>query len=159
MHLGPSTYAFYFLLVSGGYMAGNFLAGRFANKVKTQKMINIGIIFMLVGIIAALYGYSIGYSHPIILFGPMGIIAISAGLISPNAIAGLLNVRPDIAGTAAGLSGFLQMISGALGTFMVSTFHQQSGFSMVGFMTLFAILMVISFYGLVGRKSDKANHA
>ncbi|PCI86413.1 MAG: multidrug transporter [Hyphomicrobiales bacterium] len=159
MHLGPSTYAFYFLLVSGGYMAGNFLAGRFANKIKTQKMINIGIIIMLVGIMAALYGYSIGYSHPIILFGPMGFIALSAGLISPNAIAGLLNVRPDIAGTAAGLSGFLQMLSGALGTFMVGTFHQQSGFSMVGFMTFFAILMVISFYGLVGRKSNKAENA
>lgn len=156
MQLSPSIYAFYFLLVSGGYMGGNFLAGHFANKIKTDKMINIGIAIMLIGIIAALYCFTIGYSHPFLLFGPMGIIAISAGLISPNAIAGLLNMRPDIAGTAAGLSGFLQMTSGALGTFCVGAFHQSSGISMVVFMTLFAALMTLSFYILVGRKKPMA---
>lgn len=154
MHLSPSIYALYFLLVSGGYMLGNFAAGRFANLVSTDKMIGYGIIFMTIGIITAIYCFYIGYSHPIYLFGPMGIIAISAGLISPNAIAGLLDVRPDIAGTAAGFSGFLQMISGALGTFLVGIFHQSSGLSMITFMTIFSILMVICFYGLVGKRSE-----
>lgn len=155
LHLAPSVYAIYFLFVSGGYMIGNFIAGKFANKISTDSMIKLGIYIMLIGIIVANYCFYIGYSHPIILFGPMGLIAISAGLISPNAIAGLLDVRPDIAGTAAGFSGFLQMTSGALGTFLVGFFHQESGSSMVGFMTIFAVLMTISFYALVGKKGNK----
>lgn len=157
LHLTPNIYAFYFLFVSGGYMLGNFLAGHYANKISTNKMINIGMLIMVLGIFANIYCFYHGYSHPIYLFGPMGFIAISAGLINPNAIAGLLNVRPDIAGTAAGLSGFLQMVSGALGTFMVGFFHSNSGISMIGFMTFFAAAMVISFYFLVGKNSG-ASH-
>lgn len=155
MHLTPATYAIYFMLVSGGYMFGNFLVGRLAAFVGTNKMINIGNVAMTSGVIVAVYCYTLGFSHPILLFGPMGFIAISAGLISPNAIAGLLDVKPEIAGTASGLSGFLQMMTAALATFLVGYFYDGTGFSMILFMVVFALLSSACFYILVGKTNNK----
>ncbi|MCJ8324091.1 MAG: multidrug effflux MFS transporter [Rhizobiales bacterium] len=155
MNLTPGIYALYFMLVSGGYMLGNFLVGRFSARIGTDKMIHIGNINMLLGVILAIYCFNLGYSHPIILFGPMGVIAISAGMIGPNAIAGLLDVKPEIAGTASGLSGFLQMMIAATATFLVSWFYQNTGFSMIFFMALFACLSCLSFYTLVVIKKPK----
>lgn len=155
MNLTPGIYALYFMLVSGGYMFGNFMVGRFSAKYGTDRMIHIGNINMLLGVMLAIYCFNLGYSHPIILFGPMGIIAISAGVISPNAIAGLLDVKPEIAGTASGLSGFLQMMIAAFATFLVGWFYQNTGFSMIFFMATFACLSSLSFYALVVLKKPK----
>lgn len=155
LHLPPSVYAFYFILNTSGYMVGNFFAGKFAAHHSTQKVIGFGSILMIIGILTAIYCYYLGYSHPIILFGPMVIVATSAGLIAANAMAGLLAVRPDIAGTAAGLSGFLQMSSAALATFLVGFFSDENGTSMIIFMTIFAALSIISFYSLIDKHQTK----
>ena len=152
MQLPPSVYALYFMLNTSGYMIGNFFAGKFAHNFSTQQVIGFGTIMMMIGILTSINSYFIGYSHPIILFGPMFIIAISAGLIAANAMAGLLAVRPEIAGTAAGLAGFLQMSSAALATFLVGVFSTEKGTSMILFMSVFAILSILCFYTLVGHK-------
>jgi len=41
------------------------------------------------------------------------IIGFASGFMLPNAIAGAVSVRPQAAGTAAGITGFLQMGLGA----------------------------------------------
>lgn len=149
MHLTPNIYALYFMMVAGGYMFGNFLAGRLASKFNCPQMIGIGNSAMFVGIILAIIGYLHGYDQPLYLFLPMGIIAISSGAISPNAIAGLLDIKPEIAGTASGLSGFMQMTTGAIGAFLVGVFHSNDGSTTVIFMAIFACLSFASYYGLV----------
>ena len=47
------------------------------------------------------------------LFVPHIIIGFGNGLLLPNAIAGAVSVRPQAAGTAAGITGFIQMGLGA----------------------------------------------
>jgi DHA1 family bicyclomycin/chloramphenicol resistance-like MFS transporter len=46
---------------------------------------------------------------PVILFLPQLIISFGNGLMLPGAISGAVSVRPQAAGTAAGITGFTQM--------------------------------------------------
>jgi DHA1 family bicyclomycin/chloramphenicol resistance-like MFS transporter len=44
---------------------------------------------------------------------PQMIVSLGNGLLLPGAIAGAVSVRPQAAGTAAGITGFAQMAVGA----------------------------------------------
>ncbi len=50
---------------------------------------------------------------PWVIFAPQMIIGFASGFMLPNAIAGAVSVRPQAAGTAAGITGFMQMGLGA----------------------------------------------
>ena len=55
-----------------------------------------------------------GHLTPLILFLPGGFMSFSQGLSLPSAQAGAMRVRPELAGTAAGLGVFIQMMLSAL---------------------------------------------
>ena len=46
----PAQYGFYFILVSLGYMFGNFLSGRFAQRAGVDRMVVSGTLIALVGL-------------------------------------------------------------------------------------------------------------
>jgi DHA1 family bicyclomycin/chloramphenicol resistance-like MFS transporter len=54
-----------------------------------------------------------GYSSAVIFFGLMTFIGLGNGLVMPNANAGLLGVRPHLAGSASGLGGAIMIGGGA----------------------------------------------
>lgn len=111
--LPPSSYGLWFVVVSIGYIAGNFLTGRFAVRFGIDGMIAAGAIVGLLGTIAlAATGWFGLLSLPAI-FLPMAVVALSNGLTLPNGTAGAVSVNPRAAGAAAGLSGALQMLTGA----------------------------------------------
>ena len=56
----------------------------------------------------------------LILFLPMAVIVFASGLFLPNTNAGALSVHPELAGSAAGLTGFLQMSLGAILTVAIA---------------------------------------
>jgi DHA1 family bicyclomycin/chloramphenicol resistance-like MFS transporter len=47
------------------------------------------------------------------LFLPQVIVSVGNGMLLPNAIAGAVSVRPQAAGAASGITGFVQMAFGA----------------------------------------------
>src|SRR5262249_16580610 len=51
---------------------------------------------------------------PAIVFVPQMVVNVGNGLLLPGAIAGAVSVRPQAAGTAAGITGFTQMALGAM---------------------------------------------
>lgn len=109
----PSSYGLWFMVVSVGYFAGNFCTGRFAVRLGVDRMIGIGTIIGLFGILAlAAIGW-LGLLTLPGLFLPMAVVALSNGLTLPNGTAGAVSVNPRAAGAAAGLSGALQMLVGA----------------------------------------------
>jgi hypothetical protein len=65
------------------------------------------------------------------LFVPMAISSVGNGLSQPPEIAATLGVYPRIAGAASGLLGFLQMMTAAVGTFLIGQLPQTSALSMV----------------------------
>ena len=114
LHLGPAQYGFYFAIISIGYMAGNFLSGRFSRRIGLNTMMLAGCIAAVVGMIASFILFGAGYYHPLSLFGPTVLVGLGNGMTLPNANAGIVSVRPHLAGSASGLGGSMQIGGGAV---------------------------------------------
>ncbi len=102
-----------FSLTAIGYLIGNFLAGRFSVRIGMNRMILWGSLTTTAAIGTLVLVTWLGLSGPIMFFAltmPMG---IGNGLALPNANAGILSVRPDLAGTASGLGGAIMIGGGA----------------------------------------------
>lgn len=105
----------WFALSAFGYMFGNFLAGRFSVRYGGNAMLWSGLMVGLVGsLLAVVLIPLLPNAGPAVLFLPVVIIYVGNGMALPNAIAGAISVRPEAAGTASGLAGFLQMGFGAV---------------------------------------------
>lgn len=96
-----------------GYAAGNFLSGRYSVQLGINKMALIGTIVTLVGMGASLGLSLAGFNHPLAFFGFCTFLGLGNGMSMPNATAGLLSVRPRLAGTASGLGGAIMVGGGA----------------------------------------------
>ncbi len=111
--LSPSQYGFYFAFVSVGYMLGNFLSGRFSIRVGINRMMLIGNVVAAIGMTIPLLLLSAGYVSPASLFVPVMFVGLGNGMTLPNAMAGIVSVRPHISGSASGLGGAMQIGGGA----------------------------------------------
>ena len=112
--LRPSEYGLYFGLLSLGYVIGNFLSGRYSRRIGIDAMMLNGNITAVIGIALAFGLFWFGLGSAFALFGPMVIVGIGNGMTLPNAAAGVVSVRPELAGSASGLAGSLQLGFSAL---------------------------------------------
>ncbi len=115
----PIAYGKYILIVLAGYVAGNFLAGRLSVRWGGARMIAVGQSVSMLGVVLQLALLGAGVLTPLALFVPMALIVFASGLFLPNAIAGSLSTHPELAGSASGLSGFLQMGFSAIATIVL----------------------------------------
>ena len=99
--------------VSTGYLVGNFISGRFSTRVGVNRMILFGTVIATVGISISLTLFYLGFGSPLVFFAFMPTVGIGNGMTLPNANAGMLSVRPSLAGSAAGLGGALIVGGGA----------------------------------------------
>ncbi|MFZ1347750.1 MAG: Bcr/CflA family efflux MFS transporter [Tabrizicola sp.] len=102
-----------FALTAIGYAAGNFLAGRYSVRLGMNRMILIGCIVTTVGMALLALLTLLGLSGPTTFFGLTIFMGLGNGICLPNANAGLLSVRPELAGTASGLGGAILIGGGA----------------------------------------------
>ncbi|MGF1592261.1 MAG: multidrug effflux MFS transporter [Kiloniellaceae bacterium] len=144
----PSNeYGLYFMLNAISYMAGNFASGRLATRVGAERMVFAGCLLAILGV-GLLTALSLAAEMtPLFLFGPVMLVGIGNGLSLPSATASAISVRPDLAGTASGLTGFLQMMVGALATLVVGKLQDDSVYPMVAVMSTAAIIALLG-YGL-----------
>ena len=77
----------------------------------------------------------------------MCVVAVSNGLTIPSATSGAISVRPDITGSASGLSGFFQIGVGALASLTVGLLHDGTRLPMVKMMVLSGLIAIL-FLGL-----------
>jgi MFS transporter, DHA1 family, multidrug resistance protein len=103
-----------FALTAIGYAAGNFFAGRYSVRVGLNRMILIGTLVATTGIALLVLLTWAGFSDPDIFFGLMIFMGMGNGICLPNANAGMLSVRPELAGTASGLGGAILIGGGAV---------------------------------------------
>lgn len=153
LKLEPSVYGFYFVMVSIGYMVGNFLSGKLTTQLGSFKMFMLSNIILFIAMIVLLYFSYIGISKPLYLFLPMSFVACANGLAIPSAMASALSIRPEIAGTASGLAGFTQIAMGALATFVVGYFHNGTTTPMITSMVVGGVLSILCFLTLVKKDS------
>jgi DHA1 family bicyclomycin/chloramphenicol resistance-like MFS transporter len=117
-----AEYGVWFALSSFGYMSGNFTASRLSQRLGINALIVAGIACEVVGacITTLLFG-TLPHGGPATLFLPQMLISYGNGLLLPNAIAGAISIRPQAAGTAAGMTGFTQMATGAASAQAISS--------------------------------------
>lgn len=111
--LSPDKVGMYFGAPAAGYMLGNYISGRFAVRFGLARMIFIGTIGVTFGMVLALFTTSLNIGHPLAFFGPMLFLGFGNGLVIPNAMAGMLSLRPHLAGSASGLGGAIMLGGGA----------------------------------------------
>ena len=97
-----------------GYALGNFLSGRFSVVMGINRMIVIGSILQLTGLGSSLALSYLGFGSAWMFFGFVTFVGLGNGLVLPNANAGLLSVRPHLAGTASGVGGAIMIGGGAI---------------------------------------------
>jgi len=114
MHRTSAEYGIWFVVLSLVYMVGNFTAGRWSAKYGVDVMIRAGVLITVLGAVVGIVWVLLDrQGGPAVIFAPQMIIGFASGFMLPNAIAGAVSVRPNAAGTAAGITGFLQMGLGA----------------------------------------------
>lgn len=111
--LSPSAFGFYFGFVSAGYVAGNYLSGRYSTRVGLAGMMLWGGLVGTAGVLAALLLVVGGVASPLAVFAAISLVGIGNGLLLPSANAGIVSVEPHLAGSASGLGGALLVGGGA----------------------------------------------
>ena len=141
-NLSSSEFGIYFGLTTLGYVSGSFISGKYSEKFGIQFMLLYGSWITVIGLLAALVIFLAGYEHPIIFFGCMIWAGIGNGMVLPNANAGLLSVRPSLAGSASGIGGAIMLGFGALFAYLagfIST--EDSGAYPLIFLMVFTSIM------------------
>jgi len=114
--LGYSPAAYGWLSVSGigGYMIGSVVTSRITDRVGVERMVPMGVVLVTVGAAAFFVMGIAGYLSVWSVFGPLAFMAFGMALLFPSTLAGSVSVYPRIAGAAAALYGFIQMMTAAI---------------------------------------------
>jgi len=111
--LPPAQLGFFFGAPAVGYFFGNWISGTYSVRLGINKMILIGAIGSMAGLVTALILFLLGFKNAGVFFGFMTFVGLGNGMVLPNAISGTLSVRPRLAGTASGLGGTIMIGGGA----------------------------------------------
>lgn len=156
--LSPQWLGIYFGAPAIGYFAGNFVTGRHAQRFGVNKMILWGCSICAVGMALSLAFFLAGYGSALVFFGFMTFIGLGNGLTIPNSTAGMLSVRPHLAGTASGLGGALMLGGGAaLSAWAGTLLTPESGaYPLLYLMLVSSLLGVVAVTGVIRREKRLA---
>jgi DHA1 family bicyclomycin/chloramphenicol resistance-like MFS transporter len=119
--------------------------------VSPGRMIAIGLALSTVMAVSLLVMAIIGGKSIVVVVAVMVGVALSFGLISPNAMSGALRPMPDIAGSVSAVMAFVQMVAAASSSALVAAlFDGHSAFSMAVVMFSFCLLAIASYAGVIG---------
>jgi DHA1 family bicyclomycin/chloramphenicol resistance-like MFS transporter len=112
--LSPAVLGLYMGSITGGFMLGSFLAGRFAAKLPEATLLIAGRIVACAGLLFGIALFFAGVDHVAALFGPCLFVGLSNGLTQPSANAAAMSVRTTQIGSAAGLAGAITVAGASI---------------------------------------------
>lgn len=128
-----------------GYAVGNGLSGRFSVRFGVNWMVRTGAAIAVIGLSAATILAIAGLDNAYIFFGCCTFVGLGNGMVIPNASAGMLSVRPHLAGTASGLGSFFMIGGGAALSVIAGIVLKFGG----GSLPLLLLMTTSVFFGLV----------
>ncbi|WP_299663391.1 multidrug effflux MFS transporter [uncultured Ruegeria sp.] len=120
--LSPAMLGLGIGIITGGFMVGNFVTGRFAKRAQLTTLILYGRVVASAGPFCGLLLFVGNMGSVWVFFGSAICVGFGNGLTNANATAGAMSVRPKLAGSAAGLSGAMIVALGAILTMVTGTF-------------------------------------
>tara|TARA_R110002110_G_scaffold77667_5_gene204015 strand:- start:48 stop:1178 length:1131 start_codon:yes stop_codon:yes gene_type:complete len=153
--LDPFWLGIYFGSPAIGYFTGNFLTGRYATRFGVNTMVLWGCLANAIGGSISLLIFLSGHGTATTFFGMMTLVGLGNGLCIPNATAGMLSVRPHLAGTASGLGGAI-MIGGGSGLAVLAGVlltPETGAYPLLVLMLLTAISGVASIWMVIRRET------
>jgi DHA1 family bicyclomycin/chloramphenicol resistance-like MFS transporter len=120
LHRPASEYGFYFLMIAGCYMLGNLCAGRLGARFRIDTYVVGGTSLQVAFTLVLAAGIALLPLSPLVMFAPLAAVTFFQGFSMPNSMAGAISVDRGLAGTASGITGFLQMTCGAITSELVA---------------------------------------
>ncbi|WP_424986362.1 multidrug effflux MFS transporter [Microbulbifer sp. S227A] len=153
--LSPAMLGLGIGIITTGFMAGNFVTGRMAARTGLMTLILWGRSAATAGPLIGLALFLFGQGSLWVFFGAAVAVGFGNGLTIANASAGLLSVRPNLAGTASGLSGALAVGLGAILTSSTGAIVTTGNapFAVLGLMSLISGLGLLA--ALYVRRCDR----
>ncbi|MCA1337231.1 multidrug effflux MFS transporter [Pseudooceanicola marinus] len=111
--LTPTQFGIFNATSGVGYFLGNWFTGQQAARIGTNRMIMSGCLIVSGGMLFSLLCAYAGIGGEYVFFGAMAFVGFGSGMTIPCANAGMLSVRPHLAGTASGLGGAMMIGGGA----------------------------------------------
>ncbi len=149
-----TSIGWWFTVFVGFYLLGANLTRRASGAKQDARLLDLGSALLLVSIIAfavvwsGLMGELVGLSLGLLCY--MFALGMMLGVLSAHVLRGL----PHIAGTAAGMMGALQMMSGVVGGTASAFLYRGDAWSTVLLLSLSAVLTVTIY--LFGRRTLSA---
>lgn len=131
--------------ITGGFFLGSFLSGRFNVRIGLTRMLVAGRVTACAGLAVGLALVALGHVSEATVFGATIFVGIGNGMTMPSAHSGVMSVRPDLAGSAAGLAGAMNVGGGAVLTTLAALIVTET----TGAFGLLAMMLVVSALGLV----------
>lgn len=131
--------------ISAGFMLGSFLSGRFAPRYEPSTMMLAGRLTACAGLAVGLTAMLLGYMTLITFFGSTIFVGLGNGLSMPSSNTSVMSVRPNLAGSAAGLNGAMDVAGGAVLATLTGLILPQEGAGVV----LHLLMLAASGAGLV----------
>ena len=116
-NLSPTTMGIYLAFPSLGYVLGNILISKIANRVSTKTLMIIGSFVLLLGPLSSLI-LSHFFFHPLSFFLPILIMTFGSGIIWPASNAEIVKAIPHLAGSASGLGSAIMTLMSSFAAFL-----------------------------------------
>jgi DHA1 family bicyclomycin/chloramphenicol resistance-like MFS transporter len=113
-HLSSAELGLLFGTTGWGYLIGNWIAARMSVRFGINMMILVGGCISAFGLLVSILLHLVGLGGAFVFFGLMVPLGMGNGMVMPNASAGMVSVRPGLAGSAAGLGGAMMLAVGAV---------------------------------------------
>lgn len=152
----PTSVGVFLGLPAVGYFFGNMMSGRFSVQLGINRMIWIGACVVAFGMGLSLLVSYAGLGSVYAFFGFCVFVGLGNGMVLPNASAGLLSVRPHLAGTASGVGSAIMIGGGALLAAFAGASLQGSASEapLQWIMLVSAIMSVVCIYSVTRREAQ-----
>lgn len=131
-------------VVPAGFIVGSRLTSRYAARYPVGTTVLAGRLLTCAGLLAGLLLSLFEVGNVLAFFGPCVFIGVGNGLTLPGANAGAMSVRPDLAGTAAGLAASMTIAGAAMVASVSGLFLAEAS----GTRALFCVMFTTASLGL-----------
>ncbi len=157
----PAATGLYLGMVALGYMTGNLITARVAERVGIDRLMLFGCLIASAGLATGLIVNLFVIQHPLAVFSFCIFMGLGNGMTLPSATTGLLSVRPELAGSASGLGASMMIGGGALLSVIAgAVLHADSGAApLLILMLVSALLSLVSTLYVIRRSRQLAAQA